>query len=38
MRKSATGGVWGVGDVFYLVIVFAFFALSFGYARIAPKL
>jgi len=27
-----------VGDVAYLLIVFAFFALSFAYARISPRL
>jgi len=27
-----------VGDVIYLLIVFVIFALSIGYARIAPRL
>jgi len=27
-----------VGDIVYLVIVVLFFALSIGYARVAPRL
>ena len=27
-----------MGDLVYLLIVFAFFALAIGYARIAPRL
>jgi hypothetical protein len=37
-RSGQTGRVWNMGDLVYLLIVAAFFALSIGYARIAPRL
>ena len=38
-RKRRPGGVKGImGDLVYLLIVVVFFALSIGYARIAPRL
>jgi hypothetical protein len=36
--KGAPGGVTGMGDLVYLLIVFVFFAAAIGYARIAPRL
>ena len=42
-RKPRRSGVKGesqevMGDLIYLLVVAAFFALSIGYARIAPRL
>lgn len=36
--EAGRGGVWKMGDVVYLLIVAAFFALAIGYARVAPRL
>ena len=36
--RGRTGRVWKMGDVVYLLIVAAFFALAIGYARVAPRL
>jgi hypothetical protein len=38
LAEEESWGAAGVGDVAYLLIVVAFFALSFGYARISPRL
>jgi len=38
LAEDESWGVAGVGDLAYLLIVAAFFALSFGYARISPRL